>query len=273
MSYAWLLPVGVLLGAFGTLIGAGGGFLLVPLLVLIYPRDSPETITSISLAVVLLNAISGTAAYARMGRVDYRSGIWFAAATVPGAILGALVTGSLPRRLFDACLGIVLTAIAVFLLASKRSPDALETRASRESQGVERVVVETDGTLHRYSYALGRGLALSVVVGFLSSLLGIGGGVLHVPGLVYLLGFPAHVAAATSHFVLVFMALAGTAVHVATGAFSHGVHRTVWLGVGVLVGAQIGARLSSHIRARSILDALAVGLALVGLRIFFEALG
>ena len=54
------------MGAFGTLIGAGGGFLLVPILLLLYPNDSVETITTISLAVVFLNALSGSIAYARL---------------------------------------------------------------------------------------------------------------------------------------------------------------------------------------------------------------
>ena len=50
--YLWLLPLGFVIGAYGTLIGAGGGFVLVPLLLLLYPKESPEIITSISLAVV-----------------------------------------------------------------------------------------------------------------------------------------------------------------------------------------------------------------------------
>ena len=87
-SYLWLLPVGVFIGAFGTLIGAGGGFVLTPILLLVYPHDNPEIITSISLAVVFFNAFSGSAAYARMQRIDYRSGVLFALATIPGAAVG-----------------------------------------------------------------------------------------------------------------------------------------------------------------------------------------
>jgi uncharacterized membrane protein YfcA len=96
--YLWLLPVGVLIGAFGTLIGAGGGFILTPILLLVYPHESPEIITSISLAVVFFNAFSGSVAYARMRRIDYRSGVLFALATIPGAVVGALTTTYMPRR-------------------------------------------------------------------------------------------------------------------------------------------------------------------------------
>lgn len=106
----WAIPLGFVVGAYGTLIGAGGGFVLMPVLLMLYPRESPELLTSISLAVVFFNAASGSWAYARLRRIDYRSGLLFSAATVPGAIFGALTTGYLPRRLFDGVFGVILGA-------------------------------------------------------------------------------------------------------------------------------------------------------------------
>jgi uncharacterized membrane protein YfcA len=116
LNYLWLLPLGFLVGAYGTLIGAGGGFLLVPILLLLYPQETPETITSISLAVVFFNALSGSFAYARLKRIEYRSGLIFSAATIPGAILGALTTAYVPRRFFDSIFGLLLLAVSVFLM-------------------------------------------------------------------------------------------------------------------------------------------------------------
>jgi len=112
----WLIPVGFIIGTYGTLVGAGGGFVLVPMLILLYPQESPEVITSISLAVVFFNALSGSLAYMRLKRVDYRSGLLFAAATIPGAILGALTTSFIPRPLFDIFLGLMLIAASIFLI-------------------------------------------------------------------------------------------------------------------------------------------------------------
>jgi hypothetical protein len=103
-------------------------------------------------------------------------------------------------------------------------------------------------------------------------LLGIGGGIIHVPILVCLLSFPAHIATATSHFTLAVMALTGTIVHIATGIFSHGVRRTIFLAVGVLIGAQLGASLSSRIHSGWIIRSLAIALGLVGIRILIMAL-
>jgi uncharacterized membrane protein YfcA len=263
----WLVPVGLAIGAYGTLIGAGGGFVLVPLLLLAYPGASPETVASISLAVVFFNALVGSLAYARMGRIDYPSGALFAAATVPGAILGALTTAFIPRRLFDGVLGglLVLGAAALVL----RRP--VET-ATRPAGGWSRVVVERDGTTHAFTYDPRLGAAVSVVVGYLSSVFGIGGGVLHVPILARLLHFPIHVATATSHFTLAVMALTATVVHVVTGAFHQGFRRTAALAIGVVLGAPLGAWLSRRLHGQWILRNLALALALVGLRLVVGAL-
>jgi uncharacterized membrane protein YfcA len=246
LPWLGLLLLGIAVGAFGTLIGAGGGFLLVPLLLLLYPQETVKTITAISLAVVFLNATSGSLAYARLRRIDYRTGLLFAAASAPGAILGALVTALLPRGLFDALFGLVLAGLGAYLLLRGRV---------------------AEGHARPAKVNLGLGVGLSFGVGFLSSVLGIGGGVIHVPLLIQFLGYPAHVATATSHFILAIMSLAGTITHIAPGEFDRGVRRTVALGIGVLIGAQFGARLSQRVHGRWILRILAIGLIGVGARL------
>lgn len=269
-SYLWLLPVGVLIGAFGTLIGAGGGFILTPLLLLAYPHESPEIITSISLAVVFLNAFSGSVAYARMQRIDYPSGVLFASATIPGAIAGALTTTYIPRQAFDLVFGVCMILAALFLLLRRQTvPEA--AASSPTAHTVIRHMTEADGTRHTFAYNRRAGIGLSVAVGYLSSLLGIGGGIIHVPAMAYLLHFPVHIATATSHFTLAVMALTGTLVHIAIGTFHHGIRRTIALGLGVLVGAQVGARYSHHVQGQWILRSLAIALGLVGIRILMLA--
>jgi len=79
-----LLALGVLAGTYGTIVGAGGGFVIIPAFLLLYPDDSVASSPAISLAVVLFNATSGSAAYARLRRIDYRTGVAFALATIPG---------------------------------------------------------------------------------------------------------------------------------------------------------------------------------------------
>src|SRR6185369_7901294 len=217
LVYFWLLPLGVAIGAFGTLIGAGGGFILVPILLIVYPDENTELITSISLAVVFFNALSGSFAYARMKRIDFKSGIVFAVATIPGAILGAISVAYVPRQVFDIVFGVLMIAAGAFLWLSAKedhahgSAKAAATNSSASTGKLTfRDFIDADGVRYQYAYNPVIGIVLSVFVGFVSSLLGVGGGFIHVPALSRLLNFPVHVATATSHFVLAIMALTGT---------------------------------------------------------------
>lgn len=244
-----LVVLGFLVGAFGTLVGAGGGFILTPVLLILYPSDPASTITAISLVVVFFNAGSGSIAYARQRRIDYRSGTIFALCTLPGALVGTLLVQFASRRLFDAITGVVLAALAVWIFAA-RDPDA-------------------DRNPDAYRPRVIRGAFLSLGVGFVSAFLGIGGGVIHVPLMVQFLGFPTHVATATSHFVLAIMSGATSLAHVVLGSFGvgHGLRRALSLSLGAVFGAQLGAVVSRRIGGRRIRQLLAVGLLALAARL------
>jgi uncharacterized membrane protein YfcA len=263
-----LCALGVAVGAFGTVIGAGGGFILTPILLLLYPHDSAQTLTAISLAAVFFNASSGSAAYARQRRIDFRSGAAFALATLPGAAGGALVVGTVSRHVFDAIMGAVLALLAAWLLLGERWPLPLPT-----AHLAQRVLVDRSGVRYEYLVPLRRGVLYSLGVGFVSSFLGIGGGVIHVPLLVRALGFPMHLATATSHFVLAIMAGTGTLTHVAQGSFAHGhgLRRAAALSVGVVAGAQLGAHISLRLRGTAIQWLLALALVALAARLLVSA--
>lgn len=262
-----------MVGAFGTLVGAGGGFVLVPVLLLLYPDKDAQTITAMSLFVVLANAISGSVAYARQRRIDYRSGAWFAASTLPGAVAGAIVVGFIPRRAFDAIFAAVLTAIGIYLLVQRKQQTIVPPVTGRGV--VRRRITDATGNTFFYSFKMPVGIALSGGIGFLSSLLGIGGGVIHVPVMATILHFPIHIAASTSQFVLMFMAAEGTSVHFVTGTlhWDTSFGQAVLLAAGAIPGAQTGAWLSRRVHGGLILRVLAGALILVGIRLGLKAAG
>ncbi len=272
VEYLGLVALGFGIGACGTLIGAGGGFVLMPILLLLHPRVNPDRLTAISLAVVFANALSGSEAYARMKRIDYRSGLMFAAAAIPGAIFGALQTAWVSRSRFDLIFSVVLIVIAVVMVLRpnlERNPRGGHPLSRWETT---RCSVEADGSSHVWTFYPVIGVVLSFFVGYFSSFLGIGGGIIHVPALVWFLHYPVHIATATSHFILAIMALAGTLVHVWTGALAQGWQETLALAVGVLLGAQLGAYFSKRVRSAWIIRSLAVALGLVGIRILIMTL-
>lgn len=303
LDVAGLLLAGVGVGAVGTLVGAGGGFILVPALILAQGMRS-DLAAGTSLFVVLCNAASGAVSYARQRRIDYRSGVVFALLTIPGAVLGARVARLVVGRPFHILFGILLLLMAVQLWAAARRDagraatrghaeagaprmDAEESTGSRTESAANaenrapargwltsrdipfvtsRRLVDREGQAHVWTFNMAVGAAISLVVGFASSVLGIGGGIIHVPALIQVLAFPARLATATSHFILVFTALAGVVAHTVQGTVDF--RTALPLGVGSVLGAPLGAYLSQRVRARSILDLLALGLAMVALRLF-----
>lgn len=254
----------MVLATYGTLIGAGGGFILSPVLLLLYPQHSPAQLTAVSLGVVTANAISGSIRYLSMRRVDLRSAAILAPATLPGAVIGALVVGGIPRRAFDVIMGGLLLAVALFLIVNPHGRYAV-WRDGRFA--ARRTIVDASGKVTTYRFNLPLAVASSFGLGFISSLLGIGGGPIQVPLLTTFFDFPANIATATSLFVLMFTAGAGTLTHILQGDFGSFTGITIALAAGALIGGQFGALLSRRVAGHNIIRLLALALAAVGIRL------
>lgn len=259
----FLVGLGFLAGSYGTLVGIGGAVVLTPVLLLLYPQAQPEALTSITMGIVFLNALSGTTAYARQRRIDYRNGIMFALATIPGTIFGVWTLHYLPQRIFEIIFGVVLLIFSTVIWLRPR----VEAPPQPAPGAASTVLVDRTGQSYTYSCNRPLGVAFSFGIGFLAGLLGIGGGILHVPMLIYVLGFPAHIATATSHFILVFTGLTGTLTHAASGTYAGSWPILLWIALGVIPGAQVGAWLSPRIKGLILIRLLALALVLAGVRL------
>jgi uncharacterized membrane protein YfcA len=259
----FLVAVGFLAGSYGTLVGIGGAVVLTPVLLLLYPQAQPEALTSITMGIVFLNALSGTTAYARQRRIDYRNGIFFALATVPGTIFGVWTLQYLPQRVFAVIFGIMLLIFSALIWLRPKTRAAPQAVSGSSTS----VLVDRNGEKFVYSCNRPLGVALSFGVGFIAGLLGIGGGILHVPMLIYVLCFPEHIATATSHFILVFTGLTGTLTHAASGTYVQSWHILLWIALGVIPGAQLGAWLSPKIKGLMLIRLLVLALVLAGVRL------
>ena len=265
-----LVAFGLVVGTYGTMVGAGGGFLIVPLLLLVWHLP-PALAAGTSLTVVFLNASAGSFSYARQGRVDYKSGILLAIPTLPGSVAGAFLAQRLSGRVFDIAFAVLLLAVAALLIWK---PLRSETSTPHEVDPnapwwrMSRVVIDKSGHEFHYQYNLIWGLLISFVVGFLSSILGIGGGIIHVPALIFLLGFPSHLAAATSHFILAISSLVGAGTYISLGNVLF--LPAALMGVGVIVGAQAGAALAKKAKGALTVRLLSVALIVVAIRLLLR---
>jgi uncharacterized membrane protein YfcA len=257
---------GILIGVIGTLIGAGGGFIHVPVLMIFY-GFTPQHAIGTSLAVVMLNALSGTFSYIAQKRIDYEIGLKFAVAASPGVLVGALLSQFFNVNSFSLIFGLLLIILSYYLFSGKefsvvrmKAPQAPQVRHLQDATGAE------------FSYApdMSVGFSASILIGVFSGLFGIGGGIIHVPLMYSALGIPVHIATATSHFILVITSFLGTLAFIGLGYID--VDYAVVLGIGTIIGATFGARLSMKTHPGVIKKVIALCLFLLALRLLMNVL-
>jgi len=254
------ITLGVFAGIYGSIIGLGGGAIIVPVLILVFHMDIRHTV-AVSLCAVFANAFSGTIAYARQKRIDLRSGLWFAGVAIPGSLLGTLVVPYVPAQTFAVVFGTLFAVVGVFLFLK---PSGFADKKGGGFPGEPRKITDAHGHTFKYRVSLERGLPFSFVAGGLSSLLGIGGGVLHMPAMILWLGFPHHIAVATSHFVIAISAFIGACVFLYQGQVLP--LAATCISAGAIIGAQVGAKISRSLSGTLVSRLLAVALMLIGIR-------
>ena len=277
-----LALVGFVTGVFGVLVGAGGGFILVPILRIFFDKD-PAIVAGTVLALVAANSISGAFAYRYMRVVDKRSAYLFAAAAIPGSVIAPFVLKKALEGLpgvFDAMFGLLLVILAV-RIATQQFDSGRQSRLGR-ARSRRRSFINPQ-TLHRrritaesgetYRYRLNERWAVLInfVLGFISSFFGVGGGFLRTPILVYAFGFPVQVAVATSIFALSFYTTAGAATHAFIGNIEW-FPTFVFAGIGLVTGGQIGARLSGKVQGPWIMRLLMFVILAMGVQLVIQGI-
>ena len=225
-------------GVLSSMIGIGGGVLNTPLLLILFAfteQQAPAT----ALVGGLFVSIAASVSYWRQKPrpVILKVGLLLAVLTVPGSLFGVflrtLITAPYALRLI---FGIALFPLAIkMLFASKRGKSDLASEL-------------TNCDISQISKRqMGISLFGAFVGGISAGLLGLGGGAVIVPVLCVLMGLPMHAAVATSMFTMMFTASAGTAYNIILGSIN--LNFALILGIGMLVGGQIGARLACKVNS------------------------
>jgi uncharacterized membrane protein YfcA len=258
-------------GVFGSLVGVGGGIMLVPLLTVALGVDIKHAIAASLLGVIAVST-AGAATYLQSGLVDRRLGLTLLLATASGGIVGGYVAGLLDARVLAATFGLVLVFVAIQMLRGRRAtpvelvgePTGLEF----ESSYVEPMTGEQVAYRAR---RVGVGTAISLVAGAISGLLGVGGGIVNVPTMNLVMGIPIRVALTTSTYMLGATAGASAVIYFSRGLVDPLLAAPVV--VGVFMGARVGARLAQRLPQHALQLLFVVVAAFFAVQMLLRAVG
>lgn len=271
-----IVGLGLLTGILSGLFGVGGGFLTTPLLIF---YGIPPTVAAASASTQVTGAsVSGLMAHSKRGGVDYKMGGIMVAGGAVGAGLGALLF-----RFFRSVgqIDVVINALYVVLLGSIGALMARE--AWQAIKGVNAGVQPRRRRHHPLVAALpgrwrfyGSGLYISplaplilgIVTGTLTMLMGVGGGFMLVPAMLYILGMSANVVVGTSLFNIVFVTILTTLMHALTTQAVDMV-LVLFLLIGSVTGAQMGTQFAGKARPEVLRLALAAIVLLIAFRMLF----
>ena len=229
-------------GFLGSLTGLGGGFIITPVLTLIFGADIRYAIGA-SIVSIIATSSGAAAAYVREGFTNLRAGMLLEIATVVGALFGASLVSVLPTHVIAVVFGLVLLQSAYLItrprvehLDPQRPPDRLATRLKLDSS------YPTPGGQQTYRVRnVPAGFGLMGVAGVLSGLLGLGSGAVKVLAMDQVMKMPFKVSTATSNFMIGVTAAASAGIYIRHGYVDPGLAMPVML--GVLAGSLMGARL------------------------------
>ncbi len=249
-----MLGGGVAAGAFGSLLGLGGGILIVPLLTLGFGLPLPQAV-GVSLVCVIMTSSAAAGVYLERHVANLRLGMTLEMFTAIGALVGGSVAFLLDERWLSIAFAGLLAYVAIAMARAPRDDPGPETPvAPGDDAGGVPPATLSDGTLDRLSGEgyrvrnLGRGVVGSTGAGVASGLFGIGGGIIKVPLMNLAMGVPFRVATATSNLMIGITAAAGAVIYLVRGEIDPFVAGPT--AIGVFVGASLGSRMSSRIELR-----------------------
>lgn len=272
MEFIILFIVAVVAGVIGSLVGLGGGAILIPAVLFlsgsvgVISGITPQTVVGLSVVMMIFTGLSSTISYAKTKQVDYKSGFIFFIGSIPGTIVGAWVNKGLDLPSFNLYFGILLIILGIILMIRGK----LKPVKWFLQHGYKREFIDNEGITHVYGYPIWFAVIFAFFVGFISGLFGLGGGSLIVPAMIILFLFPPHVAVATSMFLVFLTSIVNSASHIYLG-------NVPWLYTipvipGAYIGAKVGAYVNKRIQSDKVVFALRLVLLVLGARSIFVAL-
>jgi len=254
-----IVTISLAAGTIGAILGLGGGFIIVPMLVFVFGLPG-QMAAGTSLVALVFTALSGTIGYTWQRRVDYKLGLALAVASAPGAIVGSLASAYVESRVLTALFGCFMILVSIYIAVG--TPPS---RSSTDRKAWPRRLVDRDGKEFQYTAQhLALAYPLVFLAGVLAGFFGVGGGALQVPVMIVVLGVPVEIATATSALMILLSALTGAITHNRLGNVAY--EFTPFIIISVILGAQIGVQIQRRTGPRTLKRLFALFLVVIGVR-------
>ncbi|KQZ82823.1 permease [Mesorhizobium sp. Root157] len=271
-----LLAMGAVVGFLSGLFGVGGGFLITPLL--IFYNIPPAIAVATGANQVIASSFSGALSHMKRGTLDFKLGFVLLAGGIVGSTAGVYVFSVLRSLgqldlfislLYVALLGSVgglMLVESVNALRATRSGAAPALKKSGQHNWIHRLPLKVRFRTSKLFVSVIPVVALGAAIGFLSSIMGVGGGFIMVPALIYLLRVPTNVVVGTSLFQIIFTSGYTTLIHASTN-YTVDIMLALLLMIGGVAGAQYGAKAGQKLRGEQLRALLALLVLAVALRL------
>ena len=252
VEFVILLAAGIVIGAYATGVGAGGGFLFTPLLLWRYESAEPAEVAMASVLLVVASSGLATVRLFRAGRLDVRAVAMVAIVTTPAGVLGAFGTSQLPRDVFAAGFAVLIALIAAYVIW-RPAGDA----GSLGRRGWRRMIRDRSGDRYLYWIPVRRTLFATGVTATFTALAGIGGGPFFSLITVRIMRMPVWLAIPASHAIVATIAVVVVIFHTASSNWGEPLRDVPPLLIGAIIANPIGLRFAAIANERGLTRLLA----------------
>ncbi len=243
----WFIPLGFVAGLLGSIIGLGGGIIIVPVLTFF---GFPPTLTaSNSIFAVFSNAAASSISYAKQKKIEYSIGLKLGLLSIPGTVIGAYISADITPSLFKILFGLILISASIYIFSKRK----IEPKSHNISKQIMILAI-----------------GASFLAGIISGLFGVGGGIIFVPMMVIAMGLSMKNAAPTSQFILLFASASALITHTLLGHPDF--YQALLLSSGAFVGGLVGARLSLEIKENVLKILISIVMIAAAVKLFIDSL-
>lgn len=267
-----LILIGGLSAILGSIVGIGGGIIVVPTLVYLGVNHhflhviTTQIAIGTSSVILIVTGLSSSLGYLKTKQVDIKNGSIFLFGLLPGSLIGSFLSRYLTLDSFNLYFGIFMIGVSILLMIRYK----IKPFKIFDKPQYERAYIDVEGKTYHYSVPPFFAFCTTLFIGVLTGLFGIGGGALMTPLMLIVFRFPPHVAVGTSMMMIFFSSVMSSIGHIVQGHVAWGY--SIVLIISSVIGAQIGVRVNRSIKSDTVVMLLRTVMLLIGAYLIIKSI-